>query len=67
MSWTIIVESMTINIYVKFGLQCLIDVGLGLRLSWILNEIHSTSGQIVYLSVLPNIIYLLPKWSIDPK
>ena len=60
-------ESMTTNIYVRFGLQCLINVELGLRLSWILNKTHPALGRVIYLFVLPNVMYLLPKWSINSE
>ena len=44
-------KSVIISIYMGFGLQYLINIKLGLKLSWILNKTYLTSGQVVYLSI----------------
>ena len=58
---------MIANIYIEFSLKHLIDIGLRLELSWILNKTHPVLNWVIYLFVLLNIIYLLPKWSIDSE
>ena len=52
MLWAIIMELVTQSIYIRFGLQRLINVGLGLKFNWIFNKTHLTSSQVVYLFIL---------------